>query len=432
MLDVNLIRKNPEEVKRGIASKNAKESLVDDFLKLDVEWREQVKAIDEKRAELRKLSTRKLEGAELEQAKRIKEQVKNEEVKLPDIEKKRATILKQIPNPPLPNVPVGKDESGNQTLREVGKKPSFNFPFKDYVELGEDLDLIDTERAGKVSGTRFGYLKREAAILEFGLAQMVIDFVTNEKNIKKIIKREKLALEPRAFIPIVPPVLIKPESMEAMGYVERGGDEIYFIEKDQLYLVGTSEQSIGPMHSGEVFEKKQLPLRYVGFSTCFRREAGSHGKDTRGILRVHQFDKLEMFTICAPENSADEHKLLLAIEEQLMQMLGLPYRVLNICTGDLGDPAAAKYDIEVWLPGQNDKKGQYRETHSTSNTTDYQARRLNIKMKPDNQFVHMLNGTAFAIGRILIAILENYQTKDGSVKVPKILKKYTGLKEIRR
>lgn len=428
MLDVNLIRKDPEVVKKGIASKNADPKLVDDFLSLDNKWRERVKTVDELRSKLNKLSKER----NIEEAKKVKEELKSAESQLPEVERLRDQVLRKIPNLPLPEVPVGKDETANQVLREVGKKPNFNFQAKDYVTIGQSLDLIDTERAGKVSGSRFGYLKKEAAILEFSLVQLVTNLVTSEKEIKRIIKEQKLNLAPTPFIPVIPPVLVKPESMEGMGYVERGGDEIYFIEKDQLYLVGTSEQSIGPMHSGETFDKKILPLRYLGFSTCFRREAGSYGKDTKGILRVHQFDKLEMFTICAQENSKEEHKLLLAIEEKLMQMLDLPYRVLSICTGDLGDPAAAKYDIEVWLPGQNEGKGQYRETHSTSNTTDYQARRLNVKIKPDNQFVHMLNGTAFAIGRILIAILENYQTKDGTVIIPKALRKYSGLKEIKR
>lgn len=438
MLDINLIRKNPEEIKKGIASKNADPNLVDDFLSFDNKWREMVKAIDELRAKLNKLSKER----NIEEAKKVKVELKDEEAQLPELEKQREETLRKIPNLPLADVPVGKDESQNITLREVGKKPKFDFPAKDYIELGQKLDLIDTERAGKVSGSRFGYIKREAALLEFALIKLVTDLVTSEKELKKIIKEQKLSIAPTPFIPVIPPVLIKPESMKAMGYVERGGDEIYFIEKDQLYLVGTSEQSIGPMHMGETFEKKDLPVRYLGFSTCFRREAGSYGKDTKGILRVHQFDKLEMFSICAPGNSVEEHKLLLAIEEKLMQLLELPYHVLNICSGDLGDPAAAKYDIEAWLPAQpstssgQEMKGMYRETHSTSNTTNYQARRLNIKYKttnnqqPTTDFVHMLNGTAFAIGRILIAILENYQTKDGSVNVPKVLRKYSGLKEI--
>ena len=432
MLDVELIRREPAKVKDGISKKNAAPELVDKFLELDKVWRERTKNVDELRAKLNQLSKER----KVEEAKLVKEKLKGVEFELPEMESKRLSALKALPNLPLPDVPEG-DEKSNKTLREVGKKPVFDFPPLDYIQLGQKLDLIDTERAAKVSGSRFGYLKHEAPLLEFALIQLVLNFVTNEKNIQKIIKENKLSIVPKPFIPVIPPVLIKPESMEAMGYVERGGEEIYFIEKDKLYLVGTSEQSIGPMHMNESFNKAVLPPRHISFSTCFRREAGSYGKDTKGILRVHQFDKLEMFITCAPETSDDEHKLLLAIEEKLMQALELPYRVLNIAAGDLGDPAAAKYDIEVWLPGQpstdsGQEKGQYRETHSTSNTTDYQARRLNVKYKPEGKFVHMLNGTAFAIGRILIAIIENYQTKKGTVKVPKALQKYVGLKEIIR
>jgi seryl-tRNA synthetase len=240
----------------------------------------------------------------------------------------------------------------------------------------------------------------------------------------------------------VPPVMIKPEMMKAMGYINEipnaefqisnKNGEVYFLRDDDLLLVGTAEQSIGPMHAGEVFNEKDLPKRYVAFSTCFRREAGSYGKDTKGILRVHQFDKVEMFSFCTPEQSVKEHELFLAMEEKLMQKLKIPYRVVQMCTGDLGDPAAAKYDIEAWMPGQK----EYRETHSTSNCTDFQARRLNIRYRstshklPTTSYVHTLNGTAFAIGRTLIAIIENYQQKDGSIKVPKALRKYVGFKKI--
>jgi len=215
--------------------------------------------------------------------------------------------------------------------------------------------------------------------------------------------------------------------MIGMGYLDRGSDEVYHLEKDDLYLVGTSEQSIGPMHMDEIFKEEELPKRYAGFSTCFRREAGAYGKDTKGILRVHQFDKVEMFSFCHPSESEKEHQLFLEIEEDLTKKLELPYQVINICTGDLGDPAAKKWDIEVWLPGQN----QYRETHSTSNCTDFQARRLNIRYRQQDElkFVHTLNGTALAIGRMLIAIIENYQQKDGSIKIPEVLKKYMAGKD---
>jgi seryl-tRNA synthetase len=322
-------------------------------------------------------------------------------------------LLYQVPNLPFDDVPVGKDETENVVLREWGKKPEFNFKFKDYLILAENLDLIDVKRAAKTSGTRFGFLKREAAILEFALINFVFDM-----------------LVPEGFIPVVPPVMIKPEPFRGMGYLERGAEEVYFIPKDNLYLIGTAEQIIGPMHMDEIFKEEDLPKRYIGFSSCFRREAGSYGKDTRGIFRVHQFDKVEMFSFCKPEDSIREHHFFLSLEEKLMQSLKIPYRVVQMCTGDLGDPAAAKYDIEAWIPSQ----GRYRETHSTSNCTDFQARRLNIKYRDKKtrklKFVHTINGTAFAIGRTIIAIFENYQQKDGTILIPEVLQKYTGFEKI--
>ena len=414
MIDINLIRENLKEVKKGLKAKNADPALADKFLELDGKWRSLNKQYDDLRAEQKKLGK---EGKE--KAGQLKSELKKVESDLSDLDNMRQEVLHQIPNLPLSWVRVGKDEKENKVLREVGEKqdpPAGGS--KDYLVLAENLGLIDTERASKVSGSRFGYLKGPAALLEFALVQLAM----------------RTAME-KGFVPVVPPVLVNEKSMWSMGYLERGKDEIYYLPPDNLYLVGTSEQSVGPMHMDEVLKSEELPKRYIAFSTCFRREAGSYGKDTKGILRVHQFDKAEMFSFVKPEDSESEHKLLLSIEEKLMQKLELPYRVLDICSGDLGDPAAAKYDIEAWLPGQNSGKGEYRETHSTSNTTDFQSRRLNIKYKNADgklEFVHMLNGTAFAIGRIIIAILENYQTESGSVKIPKVLQEYMGTDEIKK
>lgn len=409
MLDINLIRNNPDLVREGISLKKADPRLVDDFLTLDIKWRELVKETDDLRAEQKKAG----ENREIEKAKKLKEKIRQNEETLKEVEEKREKILRLLPNLPLDDVLAGKDESENQVLKIWGEIPKFDFEPKGHLELGENLDLIDMERAAKVSGARFSYLKNQAALLEFALIRYALDLIVKE-----------------GFVPVIPPVLVKPEAMKAMGYIERGGEEIYFLEKDNLYLVGTSEQSIGPMHMDEIFDEKDLPKRYISFSSCFRREAGSYGKDTKGILRVHQFDKLEMFSITASEKSKDEHKFLLSLEEKLMQGLKIPYQVLNICSGDLGDPAAAKYDIEAWMPSQN----IYRETHSTSNTTDFQSHRLNIKYRPKNgdkiQNVHMLNGTAFAVGRIIIAIMENYQQKDGSILIPETLRPYAGFDKI--
>ncbi|MDP3729309.1 MAG: serine--tRNA ligase [bacterium] len=426
MLDINLIRQEPERIKKGIAAKRADPSLVDTFLSYDEKWRTLTKQFDDLRAEQKKVSGAK----DIEAGKRLKDEMKKLEADLRDIEKMRIETLHQMPNLPLASVPVGKDESENKVIAEVGKKQKLKNP-KDYVTLATDLDLIDIERASKVAGSRFGYLKGAAALMEFALVDLAM---------KTLVKK--------GFMPIVPPVLINEKAMWSMGYLERGRDEIYYLPQDSQYLIGTSEQSVGPMHQGEVLE--DMPKRYVAFSTCFRREAGSYGKDTKGILRVHQFDKVEMIVFTTPEDSEKEHQRLLGFQRDLMDALELPYRVLDICSGDLGDPAAAKYDIEVWLPGQparnashsdaggNGGKGEYRETHSTSNTTDFQSRRLNIKYKPIAKsqepaaFVHMLNGTAFAIGRTILAILENYQTDKGTIKIPKVLQKYMGMKEIKK
>jgi len=326
-------------------------------------------------------------------------------------------LMLQIPNLPLDDVPIGKDESENVVLREVGvvsPRPKFDFKPRDYLEIADNLDLIDTERAAKVSGTRFGILKREAVLLKFALRNFTSEILIKE-----------------GFIPIDPAVMIKPEMMQGMGYVERGREEIYYLKNDNLCLIGTAEQAIGPIHANEIFEEKDLPKRYFAFTPCFRREAGSYGKDTKGIFRVHQFDKIEMFSFCRPEDSKKEHQFFLEIEEKLMQALKIPYRVVQMCTGDLGDPTAAKYDIEAWFSSQN----RYRETHSTSNCTDFQARRLNIRYKRKDgklDFVHTVNGTAFAIGRAIIAILENYQQKDGSILVPEVLQKFLPFKIIKR
>lgn len=430
MIDVKLIRNEPEKVKSGIATKNVDPKPVDDFLKLDEEWRKLQAVIDDLRADQKKSS----EARNIEEGKRLKEELKSKEAELREAEVKREAALKLIPNLPLSEVPVGKSEADNVAVREVGAKPKFDFTPREYITLAQKLNLIDTERAAKTSGSRFGFLLGDMVRLEFALVDLAMKTLSDRKLIAKIASKNHLNIPDTPFLPVVPPVLVNKNSMEGMGYVERGAEEIYYLPKDELYLVGTSEQAIGPMHQNEVFGDGDLPRRYLGFSTCFRREAGSYGKDTRGILRVHQFDKLEMFVITRADESRIEQRLMLLLEERLMELLGIPYRVVNLCSADLSSPAASTFDIEAWLPGQNNGKGQYRETHSVSNTTDYQSRRLNIRYRPRKndkpEFVHMLNGTAFAIGRTLIAIMENYQTKEGKIKVPKVLQKYVGKKVI--
>jgi len=415
MLDLNFIRENPEKVKEACKNKNVQIS-VDLILDLDTEKRKIQTEIENLKAEQNKISRGGKDNASLiSQAKEIKERIKALDPEMAKVENELKPLLLQLPNIPFDDVPVGKDDSENKVLRHVGHKPIFLFSKpKDYMELGEKLDLIDTERAGKVAGSRFGYIKGDLALMEFALINLVMETVKKE-----------------GFTPVIPPVLLKDQMARGTGYFEATDEkEAYYLPDDKMYLAGTSEQSLVSMHADEILNETELPKRYIGFSTCFRREAGSYGKDTKGILRVHQFDKLEMVIFATSEQSKKEHELLLSIEEKLMKALNLPYQVINICTGDLGRPAAKKYDIETWLPSED----AYRETHSSSNCTDFQARRLNIRYKDKNnkmQFVHTLNGTAFAIGRILIMIMENYQQKDGSIKVPKALQKYTGFKIIK-
>lgn len=413
MLDLNFIRQYPEKVKEACQKKQVKVD-VDKIIELDKKRRELLVSLEGLKAEQNRISRSGHDEAAVNKAKELKEKFKALEPELKKVENELDNLLILLPNIPFDDVPVGKDDSGNVIVRQVGKTPKFNFAPKDYMQLGADLDLIDTQRAGKVAGSRFGYLKNELPLLEFALINLVMETVKKE-----------------GFIPVIPPVMLKDEMARGTGYFEATDEkEAYHFSEDKIYLAGTSEQPLVAMHAGEVLDEKELPKRYVAFSTCFRREAGSYGKDTKGILRVHQFDKLEMVIFSNKDDSKKEHQLLLSIEEKLMKALDLPYQVVNICTGDLGRPAAAKYDIETWLPSEN----KYRETHSTSNCTDFQARRLNIRYRDKSSklnFVHTLNGTAFAIGRILIMLMENYQQKDGSIKIPKALQKYCGFKIIK-
>lgn len=344
----------------------------------------------------------------VEEGKGIKEQVKEKEADLACVEADLAIELKRYPNILRDDVPVGKDETSNELVRTFGEPTKFDFEPKDHLELGVALDVIDMDRAAKVSGARFAYLKGDAVLLEFALIQYAIQETLKE-----------------GFVPVVPPHMISTAAMSAMGYLEHGGEEeIYHLKNDDLVLIGTSEQSIGPMLMDEIIDESRLPLRFLGFSPCYRREAGSYGKDTRGMIRVHQFDKIEMFSFTQAQTSDGEHEFLLSMQERLMQGLKLPHRVMKLCSGDTGAPSARTYDIETWIPSQK----TYRETSSTSNTTDFQTRQLNtrVRLQGKNEFAHALNGTAFAIGRVIVAILENYQQADGSIVVPEVLCAYVG------
>jgi len=421
MLDIKFIRDNLRAVKEGAKNKNVKVD-IDDLLETDKRLRETLRALEDIRAQKNRATKEIGKTKDSKEKKRIilkmRELDGNSDrlsERLKELEEKFNHLMLQVPNLPEEEVPIGKDGSENKILKEVGEKPKFKFKFKDYLTLAENLDLVDIKRAAKVSGSRFSFLKNEAVLLEFALINLAFD-----------------SLKKDGFHQVIPPVMLKPEMARGTGYFEAtDANEAYFIEKDNLFLVGTSEQPLLAMHANEVLEDKELPQKYLAFSTCFRREAGSYGKDTKGILRVHQFDKIEMFCLSRPENSKKEYSLFLEREEKLMKLLKIPYRVIQMCTGDLGFPAASKYDIESWIPSEN----RYRETHSVSNCTDFQARRLNIKYRNKSgklEFVHTINGTVFAMGRMLIAIIENYQQEDGSILVPEVLQKYTGFKKISR
>lgn len=419
MLDIKFIRENPEAVRKGAAAKNVTLD-IGKLLDLDSKRRDLLTEMETLQGTKNALS-KEIPNMSADQRPAKLAEIKELDVRMialkpvyEQVEIEFGAMMLDLPNPPKEDVIIGKDDSENTTLRTWGTPTVFDFEPKEYTEIADELDIIDTERATKTSGTRFGFLKGEGALLELALVNYTVS---------KLI--------PHGFRMVMPPQMVKEEIMRGMGYLEHGGiDEVYHLEKDNLFLIGTSEQVIGGMHANEILEAKQFPLRYLGYSACFRREAGSYGKDTKGILRVHQFNKLEMFSITAPEKSDEEHLFILKMEEELMQGLGLPYQVLNICSGDLGDSAARKYDIEAWVPSQQ----KYRETHSSSTTTDFQSRRLNIRFKNaegKSEFVHMLNGTAFAIGRTLIAIIENYQQADGSVAIPEALQPFMfGIKKI--
>ncbi|MDO8537200.1 MAG: serine--tRNA ligase [bacterium] len=424
MLDIKLLREEPEKVKKGIAAKQADPKLVDEFLRLDNEWRKLTQYLDEKRAEQKKLGANR----EIEAAKSSKEEIKIAEEKISKIEKDREAIWLTIPNLPSEDTPVGKSEADNKVLRTNGELPKFDFKPKGHLEIGEASGFIDVASAAEVSGSRFAYLKGDVAMLEFALIHYAFEFLTNSKLLESITGGLKPNYSSKAFIPIVPPVLIRGDVFQKMARLEPK-EERYRLEQDDLYLVGSAEHTLGPLHMNEVIPEEKLPIRYVGFSTCFRREAGSYGKDTRGILRVHQFDKVEMESFTTSEDSRTEQDFFVAIQENLMWALELPYRVVNICTADMGGPDYRQIDIETWLPSE----GKYRETHSADLNTDYQSRRLGTRVKRKDgkiEFAHMNDATVFAIGRMIIAILENYQMKDGRVAVPKVLQKYVNKKII--
>jgi seryl-tRNA synthetase len=419
MLDLKSIRSDPERVKAALARRGAAER-VEELLALDARRRELLPEIEGAQAERKELSRRigeakqaggEAAAEEMAAVAGLKERIEagKAELEVVDADLERATAA--LPNLPDPDAPDGMTEEDAVVLREVGRRPSFEFEPRDHLEIGAALGLIDMEAGARLSGSRFAYLKGDLVLLELALVRFALDLVRGEGH-----------------EPVVPPVLVREEALYGTGFLPGDRDQIYEVPRDELFLVGTSEVSLAALHADQILEAGRLPLRYAGFSTCFRREAGAAGRDTRGIFRVHQFDKVEMFSFVEPEESAAEHERLLAIEERILAELEIPYRVVNVAAGDLGAPAAKKYDCEAWIPSQE----RYRELTSCSNTTDYQARRLSCRYRPaDNEAVrpvHTLNGTAIAVGRTMIALIENRQDREGGFTLPNILHSY-GLPE---
>jgi seryl-tRNA synthetase len=420
MLDIKLIRENPEFVRNNLTKRGNPENLnmLNELVETDRKWRENLTKLNDLRHQKKLVTTEvatlkkagKDSKASLEKAKVIDTEIVTTEKEVAAEEEKEHDLLMRLPNMLHDSVPVGQGDTDNVQVRTWGKIPTFTFPVKNHIDLALNLDIVDVERAGKVAGSRFYYLKREAVLLDMALMSFAMEEMVN-----------------KGYTPIEPPYLMRREAYEGVTALSDFEDVLYKVENEDLYLIATSEHPMAAMLQNEVLTEQQLPLKLAGISACFRKEAGAHGKDTRGIFRTHQFNKIEQFIFCTPEQSWQLHEELIQNAEELVQKLELSYRVVNVCTGDIGTVAAKKYDIEAWMPAQN----AYREIISCSNCTDYQARRLNIRYRekegaPTKGFVHTLNSTALATGRTIVAILENNQQEDGSIAIPKVLQKYMG------
>ncbi len=427
MLDIQSILKNKDIIETAMRNRQVPPP---DFAQLETVYKKRIALVQE----VDDLNRQKnLAAKERDNTKgtQVKEQLRVTEEKLRVTTQELMQLLVTIPNVPLADVPIGKDESDNVVLRECGDKPAFSFTPKSHWDIGRALGSIDSERGVKVAGSRFTFLKGDIVKLQFAIIQFVLDVVTDTQKLNSIAKGANLSVSTKPFIPVLPPVMVKPDMLFGMARLDPREDK-FFLEQDELFLAGSAEHALGAMHADEILDQDDLPLRYIGYSTAFRREAGSYGKDTKGILRQHQFDKMEFESFTAPEDSRNEQDFLVAIQEYLIQQLAMPYRVVAICTGDMGDPDARQIDIEMWMPGQN----TYRETHSADLTGAYQSRRLGIRMRPSGgkgqlDYVHMNDATVFAMGRLLIALMENYQQEDGTVTVPEVLQQYTKVRCIR-
>lgn len=413
MIDIKALRADPDALRGPLARRGVPGTTIDELLAIDERRRALMTEAQELRAAQKQFGKRIGQASAEErpgliaESKTFSDRIAALESDQERLDAEQHRILLTIPNVPHPDAPDGREDSDAVELSQFGTKPTFDFEPRDHVAIGEQLGIIDIERAVKISGSRFAFLLGDAVMLEFALVRYAMDIIAGH-----------------GFLPVIPPVLTRQEALFGTAFLPGSADQIYTVPEDDLYLVGTAEVPLAGMHLDEIFEADQLPLRYGGFSTCFRREAGTYGKDTQGIFRVHQFDKVEMFSWVRPEESWDEHVRLRDIQTEILSGLDLHGRVVDIAVGDLGDSAARKYDQEVWLPGQQ----RYRELTSASNCTDYQARRLQARYRVEDgtEVVHTLNGTACAVGRTIIAVLETHQRADGSVAVPEALVGYMG------
>lgn len=431
MIDLADLRARPEAYQEAAKNKGMKADVLA-FLKLDEERRELIQHVDAMRSERNSVSKAvpQMQGNEkaktIAAMKELGEKLKEKEEKLAQVETEWNAAYVAIPNLPLPHVPVGHSEEENVVARTVGEPTEFAFEPKDHMALGTALDIIDTAKAAVVSGSRFAYLKGDAVRLQMALIQLTFDTLGDEKTIAKVAKKAGLDVSTKPFTPLLPPVIMRKDVMHRMDRLQPE-EQRYLLPEDEQVLVGSAEHTMGPYFMEETLPEEQLPVRFIGYSTAFRREAGTYGKDMGGILRVHQFDKLEIESFTAADAGEDEQKLIVALQEHLVQLIEVPYRVLQKCTYDIGKPNANGLDIECWIPSQK----TYRETHTSDYMTDYQSRRLGTFYKgaDGKKLVHMNDATAFAIGRTIIAILENHQNEDGSVNVPGALRPYMGGQE---
>jgi len=427
MIDIQYIRDNPEVVAEKSKQKGYAVD-VSQLLGFDEERRKLLSQVEELRRQRNELSAQtkgqKPGEEQLKVGRDLKDKLADLEHQFAAVDKEFTELLKKVPNMPSDDVPFGKSEDDNVVVKEWGKKPEFDFEPKTHWEIGESRGLIDKERASKVTGSRFAYLKGDLVKLQFAIIQFVFDSLTDSIIIEKLIKDNHLTLTSKPFTPILPPVMIREDMYDQMDRLEPRDDRYHIDgQDDNLWLVGSAEHTLGSMYANEILPAVELPIRYIGYSTSFRQEAGTYGKDAEGILRMHQFDKLEMEVFSTLETGLDEHLLLIAIQEYLMQQLEIPYHVLMKCTFDIGKPNARGVDLEAWLPGQS----KYRETHTADYMTDYQARRLKTRVRKDDgdiQLVATNDATAFALGRTMIAIIENNQTLEGKIQIPQVLQAY--------